>query len=324
MRIPVRQIAAMAAGAALLIGAGAAVAGVKEGVDAWQAGNYAAAVREWRPLADRGDPDAQFNMGQAYKLGRGVPGDMGLAMSWYAKAAEQNHAQAQANLGLILFQSGERARAIPWLRRAADAGDPRAQYVLGTALYNGDMPGLGRDWPRAYALMSRAAAQGLPQAAGNLTQMDKFVPLAQRRQGLALAQQMERAQGSAPPPPPRAAAAVHPAPLHPAPTVVAAAPGQRPQVRTPAPAPVRPAPAPAGSGAGWRIQLGAFGSAANAQKAWATLHAKVPALGGLRPVTVPAGPVTRLQAGPLPSRAAADKACAAAKAAGSACFPVAP
>src|SRR5438270_921195 len=120
MRIPVRQIAAMAAAAALLIGAGAAFAGVKEGVDAWQAGNYAGAVREWRPLADRGDPDAQFNMGQAYKLGRGVPGDMGLAMSWYAKAAEQNHAQAQANLGLILFQSGERARAIPWLRRAAD------------------------------------------------------------------------------------------------------------------------------------------------------------------------------------------------------------
>jgi cell division septation protein DedD len=75
---------------------------------------------------------------------------------------------------------------------------------------------------------------------------------------------------------------------------------------------------------GWRIQLGAFGSAANAQKAWATLHAKVPALGALRPVTVAAGPVTRLQAGPLPSRAAADKACSAAKAAGSACFPVAP
>ena len=318
MRIPVRQIAAMAAAAALLVGAGAAVAGVKEGVDAWQAGNYAAAVREWRPLADRGDPDAQFNMGQAYKLGRGVPGDMGLAMSWYAKAAEQNHAQAQANLGLILFQSGERARAIPWLRKAAEAGDPRAQYVLGTALFNGDMPGLGKDWPRAYALMSRAAAQGLPQAAGNLTQMDKFVPLAQRRQGIALAQQMERAQGSAP------AAAPRPVASRPAPALASAVPAPHPPVRTPAPAPARPAAAPAASGSGWRIQLGAFGSAANAQKAWATLHAKVPALGALRPVTVPAGPVTRLQAGPLPSRAAADKACAAAKAAGSACFPVAP
>ena len=54
------------------------------------------------------------------------------------------------------------------------------------------------------------------------------------------------------------------------------------------------------------------------------LHGKVGALGALRPITVAAGPVTRLQAGPLASRAAADKVCAAAKAAGSACFPIAP
>jgi len=323
MRFSARQIAAMAVGAALAIGAAPAFAGVKEGVDAWQAGNYAAAIREWRPLADRGDPDAQFNMGQAYKLGRGVPGDMGLALAWYEKAAQQNHAQAQANLGLILFQSGERARAIPWLKKAAEAGDPRAQYVLGTALFNGDMPGLGKDWPRAYALMSRAAAQGLPQAANNLTQMDKFVPLAQRRQGIAIAQQLERAQGSTPAAAPRPAP-VRPAPPRPGPALASAAPAPHSPVRGPAPAPARPAPAPVGGSGGWRIQLGAFGSAANAQKAWSTLRAKVPALGGLRPVTVPAGAVTRLQAGPLPSRAAADKACAAAKAAGSACFPVAP
>jgi cell division septation protein DedD len=323
MRIGTRQIAALAAGAAFLVGAGAAYAGVKEGVDAWQAGNWPVAVREWRPLAERGDPDAEFNMAQAYKLGRGVPADMGLAMAWYEKAAQQNHAGAQALLGLILFQSGEVGRAVPWLSKASEAGDPRAQYVLGTGLFNGDMPGLGRDWPRAYALMSRAAAQGLPQAGKNLTQMDKYIPLAQRRQGLALAQQMERAQGSAPAAPPRPAAA-RPAPSRPAPALASAVPAPRPPVRGPAPAPARPAAAPVGGSGGWRIQLGAFGSAANAQKAWAALHGKAPALAGLRPVTVQAGPVTRLQAGPLPSRAAADKACAAAKAAGSACFPVAP
>ncbi|MBV9931372.1 MAG: sel1 repeat family protein [Alphaproteobacteria bacterium] len=330
MCIPARQIAATAAAAAFLLGPGAAFAGVKEGVDAWQAGNYAAAVREWRPLADQGDPDAEFNLGQGYKLGRGVPADMRAAQVWYEKAAQQGHAQAQANLGLILFQNGERGRALPWIRKAADAGDPRAQYVLGTALFNGDLPGVGKDWPRAYALMSRAAAQGLPQAANNLTQMDRFVPLAQRRQGLALAQQMERAQGSGPPPPRPAATAHVPAP-RPGPAVASAVPAPRPPVRTPAPppgrpapAPVRPVPAPVGGAGGWRIQLGAFGSAANAQKAWAALRGKAPALAGLRPVTVPAGPVTRLQAGPLPSRAAADKACAAVKATGAACFPVAP
>jgi cell division septation protein DedD len=84
--------------------------------------------------------------------------------------------------------------------------------------------------------------------------------------------------------------------------------------------PVRPAApvaaAAATAGGGWKVQLGAFANAGNARSAWNALRAKAPALGGLNPI--------RLQAGPLAGRAAADKACAAAKAAGSACFPVAP
>ena len=40
-------------------------------------------MRIWRPLADRGDADAQFNLGQAYLLGRGVPQNMTLAEQWY-------------------------------------------------------------------------------------------------------------------------------------------------------------------------------------------------------------------------------------------------
>ena len=64
-----------------------ALADVKAGVDAWQHGNYTAAIIEWRTLAQKGDPDAQFNLGQAYKLGRGVPSDLKIAQSWYEKAA---------------------------------------------------------------------------------------------------------------------------------------------------------------------------------------------------------------------------------------------
>ena len=300
-----RQLSAACAAAALLLGAGAALADVKKGVDAWHAGNYAAAVKEWRPLADAGDADAQFNIGQAYKLGRGVPADLRLARAWFEKAAHQGHSQAQANLGLILFQEGERKGAMPWIRKAADAGDPRAQYVLGTAMFNGDL--VAKDWPRAYALMTRAAAQGLPQAATNLEQMDKFMPLQQRQQGIAFARQMETQ-----------AAAPAPRPARPAPATVA---------RTPIPPsqPLRQAAAPAPAAGGkWRIQLGAFGTSANAQRHWNMVRGKAAALGALQPQFVAAGAVTRLQAGPLASRAAADKACAAAKAAGSACFPVAP
>ena len=56
-----------------LTGAGTAAADVPAGIAAWQAGDYARAVAEWRPLAEAGDADAQFNLGQAYRLGRGVP-----------------------------------------------------------------------------------------------------------------------------------------------------------------------------------------------------------------------------------------------------------
>ena len=301
-------LAAAAAGAIALAASPSIAADVKAGVDAWQAGNYAAAIAEWRPLADRGDDDAQFNMGQAYRLGKGVPMDLRIAQSWFQKAAQQGHSQAQANLGMILFQNGNRAGAMPWIRKAADAGDARSQYILGTALFNGDL--VGKDWPRAYALMTRAAAQGLPPAAANLAEMEKIIPLAERRQGIAMARQLE--QGT------RIAAAAPAVVVRPAPRMT--------QNTGPA-AVARPAarpPAPAAIGRGWRVQLGAFGSAANARRAWDGLRGRAAGLGGLQPAFVPAGTVTRLQAGPVASKAAADRVCASVRAAGSACFPVAP
>ncbi len=192
MRVSSLHLMAAAAAASLVLAAGMASADVKTGVDAWQRGDFAAAVAEWRPLADEGDADAQYNLGQAYKMGRGVPADMRIAQTWYEKAAQQGHPQAAANLGLILFQNGEKQRAVPWLKMAADADDPRAEYVLGTALFNGDIA--GKDWVRAYALMSRAAAQGFPPAAANLQSMDQYIPEGQRRQGLAMAEQIFPAQ----------------------------------------------------------------------------------------------------------------------------------
>lgn len=306
------------AAVALAGSAGApAIADVKAGVDAWQAGNFAGAIKEWRPLADRGDADAQFNMGQAYKLGRGVSQDLRVARSWYQKAADQGHDQAGANLGLILFQSGERAAAMPWIRKAADSGDPRAQYVLGTALFNGDFA--TKDWPRAYALMTRAAAQGLPQAGASLAQMDKYIPLPDRQKGITLARQMT-GQGTSsdpqplPPKAPRIAGAV---PSAKAPPAKAAAPSAK------AP-PAQTAPAAARIAGKWRIQLGAYGNEAGARAQWAVLGKKIPGLAGLQPSFEKAGALTRLRGGPLANRAEADKLCAAAKGAGQPCFPVAP
>jgi uncharacterized protein len=166
-----------------------ALADTKAGVDAWNRGDYAGAVAEWRKAAIAGDADAQFNLGQAYKLGRGVPVDMAMAESWYRKAALQGHAQASDNYGLALFQDGKASEALPWLEKSAGRGEPRAQLVLGTMLFNGDT--VERDWVRAYALLVRSSAAGLPQGSQTLAEMDKYIPEEQRQRGLALAKQYE-------------------------------------------------------------------------------------------------------------------------------------
>lgn len=306
MRFFGRPLLAASAAALFLLGANAvasaAPADVKAGVDRWMRGDYAGAVAQWRPLADAGNADAQFNLGQAYKLGRGVPVNAATAQGWYQKAARQGHEQAQVNVGLLLYNAGRKQEALPWIRKAVELGDPRAQYILGTELFNGDL--VARDWPRAYALMLRAADGGVPPAADNLKAMDRFIPADQRQQGVALAQRMGGSNVFA--------------------SAAVAAPTARPApARAAVPAPRRPAPA-AAPGGRWRVQLGAFGSAGGAQRAWAGLRGKVGAFASLQPQYVAAGAVTRLQAGPLASRAAADRVCAAARAAGAACFPVAP
>jgi cell division septation protein DedD len=167
-----------------------ASADVKDGVDAWSRGDYAAAVSEWRGPAENGDPDAQFNMAQAYRLGRGVERDEAQAEILYAKAAAQGHIKAADNYGLMLFQAGRRAQAMPYVTAAADRGDPRAQYLLGIAHFNGDI--VEKDWVRAYAYLTLANSAGLPQAAPAIRQMDDYIPLDQRQQAQALAQSLKR------------------------------------------------------------------------------------------------------------------------------------
>ncbi len=322
-----------------------ALADVKSGVDAWSRGDYASAIKEWRTLAVNGDADAQFNMGQAYKLGRGVQADLKQAEDWYRRAALQGHPQAEDNYGLVMFQNGNREQALPWIEKSANRGDPRAQYILGTALFNGDM--MAKDWVRAYALMTRASASGLAPASTSLAQMDKYIPLDQRQKGLAMARDLEEVatRTNLPDPPvsrpvaPRPDPVVRPITLPPSQSPGAnfpvednpeIFPAPRPIVRpirpAPAPAPVRaPAPAPAqASGRGWRVQLGAFGEEGRARTLYDMLAAKVPQLNNLQAYLVKAGRVTRLQAGPLGSAGAAENLCGQVRARGNSCLTVSP
>jgi TPR repeat protein len=282
---------------------------VKAGIEAWQKSDYAGAVAIWRPLAEKGDADAAFNLGQAYRLGRGVPINLGAAQTWYERAADKGHLDAQTTLGLLLFQNGNQIAGIRWLRGAADKGEPRAMLMYGTALFNGD--GVAQDPVLGYAYVSRAAAQGLGPAKQTLVQMDQVLPLEERKKGVAIA--MAKAKAT-------------PAPVSKPEKLAAAKP---PKAASPKPAPqpvqiaakVEPAPARVSTGpakGGWRIQLGAFSQRSSAEALYRKLSGS---LGGRQAYYVPAGAVTRLQVGPYESRAAASAACTSLH--GQACFAVA-
>jgi uncharacterized protein len=315
-----RRKSAIALGAILGALASQSLADVKSGVEAWEAGDYARAVAEWQGPAQAGDADALFNLAQAYRLGRGVESDSAKARTYYAEAAAKGHLKASDNYGLLLFQEGEQEKAMPLVSAAAERGDPRARYVVGLAHFNGDYA--PKNWVRAYALMSLANGAGLPQAAPALGQMDRIIPLVQRQQAQSLAHKLEEDAMSQ-----RASAlaaadlGVRPAavPLAttkppPSPTSARTLPVARigPPVAQPAAAPAAVVPAPAAAraatGGSWRVQLGAFGVAANADRLWRQL-ADNPALAGTRKALVTAGKITRLQATGFATKADAEKAC---------------
>jgi len=102
---------------------------LEDGKIAANQGNYAEAVRLWKPLAVQGLPAAQYYLGVMYAHGVGVPEDDAEAVKWYRKAADQGHAKAQTNLGLM-YADGEgvpedTVQAYMWINIAAVQGDDR-------------------------------------------------------------------------------------------------------------------------------------------------------------------------------------------------------
>jgi hypothetical protein len=85
-----------------LLAAGVARADLTSGLEAYRAGDYATALSELQPLAEAGEADAQFALGEMYLKGLGVVQDFGNASAWFAKAAETGHTQAMANYGSLL------------------------------------------------------------------------------------------------------------------------------------------------------------------------------------------------------------------------------
>jgi TPR repeat protein len=103
-----------------------ALADFHAGLEAFQKGDFTTAAKEWRPIANEGDPISQFNLGLLYVDGHGVPQDLAEAVNWFRRAAEQDYAPAQHNLG-AMYGSGQGVKrdyiqAYKWLNLCAAKG----------------------------------------------------------------------------------------------------------------------------------------------------------------------------------------------------------
>lgn len=140
------------------------------GLDAYNRGDFATALKEWRPIADAGDAHAQYNLGMLYARGQGVPKDYGQAAGWYRKAAEQGVAAAQYNLGLMCANGQGVPRdpqeAAKWFLKAAEAGVTDAETGLGRIYNEGE--GAFRNYAEAEKWYRKAAESGVASAAFSL------------------------------------------------------------------------------------------------------------------------------------------------------------
>ena len=131
--------------------AGAAVAGpLEEGVEAFDRGDYGTALRLLRPLAEKGNPDAQINLGNMYFDGNGVPQDYAESVSWYLLAADQGNADAQIALG-FLYKYGEAmpfdyVQAYKWFDLAGSRSDRDTIATKMTPAQIAEAQKLAREW----------------------------------------------------------------------------------------------------------------------------------------------------------------------------------
>jgi TPR repeat protein len=157
--------------AGLIAGLGLpAWAGFETGLAAFGKGDYETAYREWRPLARRGEPAAQFRLAALFLDGLGVDRDEAKAAGLLQKAAEAGHTEAQLQLAL-LYGTGrgvpqDYEAAAAWYRRVADKGDPRGQAKLGYMVQMGH--GMAKNTAEALRLYRKAAAQGDAEGQLNL------------------------------------------------------------------------------------------------------------------------------------------------------------
>lgn len=117
-------------------------------------------------LAEKGNAEAQFKIGEMYETGFGVEKDMALANEWITKAARQGHETAGFKLlywdmkknGLTADNKPKFAE----LKTKASTDNGYAQYYLGKLYADG--AGVNKDSEKALDLFNKATLTGIVEA----------------------------------------------------------------------------------------------------------------------------------------------------------------
>ena len=153
----------------------------KTGLQAYKRQDFPAALRHWRPLAERGHPRAQYRLGKMYEYSRGLTQNDVKAVKWYTKAANQGVAAAQYKLG-FMYDNGfgvdrNDIEAVKWYNKAAVQGHAYAQFDLGLMFASG--AGVRQDYARAYMWLDLAIAQGNSHMIKHRNELSKHMTTAQ-------------------------------------------------------------------------------------------------------------------------------------------------
>lgn len=157
-------------GIAIVLGAPAAADPLADGITAYHDKDYAKAVESWRPLAEKGDANAQYYLGTLFAEGKGVAQNDSTAFAWFERAANVGNAAAQYNVGASYASGAGVAKSYPeaakWFRRAADQGMVFAQVNLGLLYAAGN--GVPQDNVEAFKWLE-LAFRGLPAGESAMT-----------------------------------------------------------------------------------------------------------------------------------------------------------
>lgn len=126
--------------------------------------NFDAGVFEFqKKLADSGNAQAQFKLGNMYETGRGVAADQNAAQQWYQKSAAQNFKPANNRLSYMQVKhSGVKPEHKAWLKTLADdanSGDGEASMILGEMHEQGI--GMSKNLVQAQTEYKRATVKGI-------------------------------------------------------------------------------------------------------------------------------------------------------------------